>query len=347
MKILTAIAVLVGLRGFSMIGQDLPSFREYLCFTAKQELRIDGLLDEKDWKAAKWSEEFVDIEGRHMPVPTYNTRVKMLWDSEYLYIAAELEEPHLWATLKQRDTIIFHDNDFEVFIDPDGDTHQYYEIEVNALGTVWDLMLIKPYRDKGPAMSAWDVRGLQLGIKLDGTLNDPSDTDKKWTIEMALPWSILKQNAPGKKLPVSGDQWRINFSRVQWDLLINDSGYRKKRDPVSGKPLPEHNWVWSPQGAINMHMPEMWGFIQFRDQNPSNGTQEFIKNPDEEIKWKLRLLYYQLREIWDEKGKYEEIEVPDSVNLELTDNQYFITWPGTKGWNWHINHEGKVWRSQG
>jgi len=346
-KILTAIAVLVGLRCFSLIGQDLPSFREYLCFTAEQELKIDGLLDEKDWKAAKWSDEFVDIEGLHMPVPTYNTRVKMLWDSEYIYIGAELEEPHLWGTLKQRDTIIFHDNDFEVFIDPDGDTHQYYEIEVNVLGTIWDLMLIKPYRDKGPAMSAWDIQGMQLGIQLDGTLNDPSDTDKKWTIEMALPWSILKQNAPGKKRPSSGDQWRINFSRVQWDLLINDSGYRKKRDPVSGKPLPEHNWVWSPQGAINMHMPEMWGFVQFSDQNPSNGTQEFIKNPDEEIKWALRLLYYQLRDIHETKGKYKLIEVPEGVKLELTDNQYLITWPGTQGLNWHINHEGKIWRTQG
>ncbi len=347
MKILTAIAVLVGLRCFSLIGQDLPSFREYLCFTAEQELKIDGLLDEKDWKAAKWTDDFVDIEGRHMPLPTYRTRVKMLWDSEYLYIGAELEEPHLWATLKQRDTIIFHNNDFEVFIDPDGDSHQYYEIEVNALGTIWDLMLIKPYRDKGPAMSAWDIQGMQLGIQLNGTLNDPSDTDNKWTIEMALPWSILKQNAPGKKLPVSGDQWRINFSRVQWDLLINDSGYRKNRDQVSGKPLPEHNWVWSPQGAINMHMPEKWGFVQFSDQNPSNGTQEFIKNPDEEIKWKLRLLYYQLRDIHETRGKYEPVALPEGVKLELTDNQYLVTWPGTQGWNWHINHEGKVWRTQG
>ncbi len=346
MKRSITIVVLINLWYFSLSGQGLPPFREYLCFTAEQEIKIDGRLDEKDWKAAKWSDDFVDIEGPQMPLPTYRTRVKMLWDSEYLYIGAELEEPHLWATLKQRDTIIFHDNDFEVFIDPDGDSHQYSEIEVNALGTVWDLMLIKPYRDQGPAMTAWDVRGLQLGIKLNGTLNDPSDTDKKWTIEMALPWSILKQNAPGKKLPVDGDQWRINFSRVQWDLLLSDDKYQKKINPDTGKPLPEHNWVWSPQGAINMHMPEMWGFLQFSDQNPAKGTQEFIKNPDEEIKWKLRLLYYQLREIHESKGKYEPIEVPESVKLELTDNQYLITWPGTRGQIWLINHEGKVWRSK-
>jgi len=43
-------------------------------------------------------------------------------------------------------SIIFHDNDFEVFLDPDGDNWMYYEIEVNAAGQVWDLMLVKPYR---------------------------------------------------------------------------------------------------------------------------------------------------------------------------------------------------------
>jgi len=76
----------------------------------------------------------------------------MLWDDTYFYVAAQLEEPDVWATLTQRDTVIFYDNDFEVFIDPDGDTHNYYELEVNAFGTLWDLMLLTPYRDGGPAI---------------------------------------------------------------------------------------------------------------------------------------------------------------------------------------------------
>ena len=71
----------------------------------------------------------------------------MLWDDTYLYVGALLEEPHVWATLTQHDSVIFHDNDFEVFIDPDGDNHEYCEIEINALNTEWDLFLNKPYRD--------------------------------------------------------------------------------------------------------------------------------------------------------------------------------------------------------
>ena len=63
----------------------------------------------------------------------------MLWDDEYFYFAAELIEDQIWATLTERDSVIFYDNDFEIFIDPDGDSHQYYEFEINALNTVWDL----------------------------------------------------------------------------------------------------------------------------------------------------------------------------------------------------------------
>ena len=85
----------------------------------------------------------------------------MLWDDAYFYIGAELEEPHVWATLTEHDSVIFHDNDFEVFIDPDGDNHEYYEFEINALGTYWDLLLPKPYRDGGKADNSWEIPGLK------------------------------------------------------------------------------------------------------------------------------------------------------------------------------------------
>lgn len=130
-----------------------------LTYTACQtsgELLMDGRLDEPDWQAAPWTADFVDIEGELKPAPFLRTRAKLLWDNDFLYIGAELEEPHIWATLSQRDAVIFHDNDFEVFIDPDGDTHDYYELEINAMGTLWDLLLIKPYRDRQ------QVRVLQL-----------------------------------------------------------------------------------------------------------------------------------------------------------------------------------------
>nr|AIA89102.1 CAZy families CBM9 protein [uncultured Bacteroides sp.] len=85
------------------------------------------------------TEAFVDISGEHFPTPRYHTTAKMLWDDHYLYIYAEMEEPHIWANLQKRDTIVFYDNDFEVFIDPVGEGHNYFEIETNARGTslIW------------------------------------------------------------------------------------------------------------------------------------------------------------------------------------------------------------------
>jgi hypothetical protein len=32
---------------------------------------------------------------------------------------------------------------------------------------------------------------------------------------------------------------------------------------VKAPHLAEDNWVWSPQGLINMHVPERWGWVEF------------------------------------------------------------------------------------
>ena len=99
--------------------------RHYACYRTLTPLHIDGDLTKPAWELAAWTEDFVDIEGSARPSPKFRTRAKMLWDDRNFYIAAEIEEPHVWGTLTEHDSLIFHDNDFEVFIDPDGDNHDY------------------------------------------------------------------------------------------------------------------------------------------------------------------------------------------------------------------------------
>ena len=101
--------------------------RQYTAYQTTDNIKIDGKLKEASWSNVAWSDYFTDIEGKISAEPSFKTRFKILWDSQYVYIAAELEEPHIWATLKQHDDIIFHDNDFEIFINPSGDTHNYFE----------------------------------------------------------------------------------------------------------------------------------------------------------------------------------------------------------------------------
>jgi hypothetical protein len=249
------VKLFIALSAAVLFAQDQP--KTYDCPKTTSPIRIDGRLDDAAWKSAPWTDFFVDIEGAAKPLPRHKTRAKMLWDNEYFYVAAEMEEPHVWATLTQHDSVIFHDNDFEVFIDPNGDTLEYYEFEINALNTGWDLFLDKPYRHGGKASNAWEIPGLKTAVHIDGTLNNPADKDRGWSVELAFPWKVLAEHAHKAAPPRHGDEWRVNFSRVQWQLRVVDGKYQKVPNTK------EDNWVWSPQGLINMHIPEKWGRVRF------------------------------------------------------------------------------------
>ncbi len=272
----------------------------YTIFQTMDSITIDGVADERSWQNAPWSSYFTDIEGDLKPRPTWTTRFKMLWDNHHLYVHAVLEEPHLWGTLTKHDEIVYNNNDFEIFIDPDGDTHQYYEIEVNILKTIFDLYMDKPYRNGGKANISWNVSNLRTGIAMNGTLNKPDDTDNHWTLEMAIPFSSLHKDKP-TAIPQNNTVWRMNFSRVQWDLLIKGNQYERKRDS-NNKLLPEHNWVWSQQGVINMHLPERWGYVIFSDSTSGNNT--FTIPIQEYVKQYLWLIYYKQKDYFAEHKTY-------------------------------------------
>lgn len=322
----------------------------YLCQKTNDKPNLNGRLDKLFWEKAPWSENFVDIEGNAKPIPTKQTRVKMLWDDEYFYFGAELIEDEIWATLTERDAVIFHDNDFEIFIDPDGDTHNYYEFEINALNTVWDLLLVKPYRDGGPSVNGWDINGMKTAVYLDGKLNDPSNkkNNRKWSIEVAMPWNILKECAKEGRPPKSGEFWRVNFSRVQWQVEVKDGKYVKKINPLTGKPFPEDNWVWSPMGIINMHYPELWGYVFFTDKP----DKELLAIPeDESKKWQLRKVYYLERRHFSEHGSFttdvgEELkrELPEEFKIETTSRTFLASLQSSEGnRRIYIREDGKVW----
>lgn len=241
--------------------------KTYVVHKISQPIIVDGKAEELDWKNAKFTEEFIDIEG--VKIPSQTTKVKMLWDTEFLYVYAKLDEEHIWGDITKRDAVIFYNNDFEVFISPSNDSHNYGEIEINALGTVWDLVLNKPYNVGGKPKNKWNLNALKSQVHIEGTLNNADDIDKYWSVEMAIPLDAFAElkNRPKVK-PKNGEQWRVNFSRVHWDFDLNNGRYSRKKE--NDKFLPEYNWVWSNQGAINMHMPENWGYIEFSDNSPSS-----------------------------------------------------------------------------
>lgn len=357
--------LLSGLCTIYAIAQEPPGTiipENYVCYRTSSALTIDGLINETDWQNTAWSENFKDIEGLLKPEPVYRTRMKMLWDNNYLYIAAELEEPHIWATLTERESIIFNDNDFEVFIDPDGDTHHYIEYELNAFNTSWDLMLLKPYRDspkQNVVIDNWNSDGIKSAVYIDGTINNPEDTDKGWSLEIAIPLDALAELSETGKLPVQGEQYRINFSRVEWRVESMNGRYKKRTQITGGKekPMPEENWVWSQQGVVAMHQPETWGFLQFSEKTAGQGVDSYNADPDDEVKRALRMLYYREKAYFEKNNSYTtDLKLLGMKNylvegklfrpeIKMTFSLYEAIAKGSKSKTiWHIVQDGRIWK---
>jgi hypothetical protein len=326
--------------------------KNYIVNYVKTPPQIDGDINDAVWQQAKWTADFVDIEGDLKPRPPLQTNVKMLWDDSCLYIAAQVHDPNVWAYLKQHDEVVFYDNDFEVFINPNNTTHQYFEIEYNAVNTVFDLFLNKPYRNGGNAMINWNVEGLRSAVKIQGTINDPSDTDKGWTVEMAIPFRAISLGN-NVQVPREGTLWRINFSRVEWDTKAVNGKYVKLKDSL-GRNLPEHNWVWSSQGVIDMHFPEHWGYLQFTKGNMNNST--FALPYFELQKRYLWLIYYQEKRWYDSNHTYtallkkfdldDKVTISNNINslqIEATPHQFMAFIKDEKeNITWTINQDGLI-----
>jgi hypothetical protein len=252
----------------------------YTAYRTTAPLTIDGRLDEADWRRAPRSPRFVDlISGR----PTiHDTRAAVLWDDVNLYVGFWVEEPFVESTLTERDSLVWSENDVELFI---AGKDAYYEFELSPLGTIYEALFVweeayerggysrdpalsravegyKPWNGvgfdkhpRGPRLGffRWDLPGLRAATHVDGTINDNSDRDRGWTAEIALPWASmgLLARGDGRALPPRhGDTWRMDFSRF--------NTYRE------AKPAEDSGgWAWSAHGVWDSHVPELFPYIHF------------------------------------------------------------------------------------
>jgi len=260
---------------FPCVDAEIPRYKAVL---TKERPVIDGLLEDAVWKKAEKSSAFRDlIRGNKTHL---DTRVAVTWDEQFLYVAYWVEEPDVTATLKDRDAPIYQDNDVELFI---ATTDGYYEFEINAYATIYEVLFFweDSFQRNGYASMAefdrsspqarpfngvgfkthprggrvgfwnWDYPGLQKAVHVNGTLNNSTDRDRGWTVELALPWKGLDILARGDKRaipPKSGDRWRMDFSRFNtYKGDANDPG----------------GWAWSPHGVWDSHVPECFTYLEF------------------------------------------------------------------------------------
>lgn len=308
--------------------------KSYTLYRASAPLSMDGELNEKSWLNAPWTEYFIDIEGDLKPAPAYKTRVKMLWDMDFLYVAAELEEPHLWANKQPEKDIIFRDNVFKIFIDPDNNVNDDFEIQINPQNKMLFLIMNKPYRDGGTPVTGWNPIGYKSGVKLLGTINNSGDTDKGWIAEIAIPLAALKFDPLNAK---QNTNFRINFLRTNFDFIVKDGVYSKAMDN-NGKAFPPHYSCFTSQGIINMHYPERWAYTVFSDKTPTSPQEKFSLPYSEKQRKYLWLAYYRQKEFFKLNKKYatslKELNVPESgilidgknnlLSMEATSKQFLV-----------------------
>jgi hypothetical protein len=259
----------------------------YTCRRARRAPVIDGILNDPVWLKAERSPRFVDMVTGEPGF--YDTRAAAAWDDEALYVAFWVEEPFVRARLTERDSLIFQENDVEIFIDG-GDC--YYEFEMNALGTVYEVFFVwqdacgkgtrfdvpefdltsrralsfagnfdrqadtfwRGTHPRGPrwAFLDWDYPGLRTAVQVEGKINDDSVVDKGWTVEAAFPWAGMRWLADGRPLPPKpGDVWRLFFGRFE---ALRNGGQAIEPHPA---------WCWNSHGVYDTHRPECFTYLHF------------------------------------------------------------------------------------
>jgi hypothetical protein len=194
----------------TLVVEDVLAENEYTIYRAGTPITIDGRLDEPAWYAAPGLSPFVFPwyeEGKQE-----QTVAKMLWDDENLYAAFLCEDAHIWATHTERDSEVWKDDTVEVFTAPNPDRPKaYFNIEMNVLGIFLDQY--HPEGSDVPAKGEWDGEGIRIATSVSGTLNDDSDTDEHWILEVAIPFKnfahVAKHNPPH-----TGDVWHLNLNRL-------------------------------------------------------------------------------------------------------------------------------------
>ncbi|NKB69146.1 MAG: hypothetical protein GKR89_18920 [Candidatus Latescibacteria bacterium] len=199
---------------------------------------LDGRLDEASWQAAEIIDQFTFpwwSEGAKD-----RTEARLLWDQTALYVAFTAYDPHISATLTQRDSPVSRDDCVEVFIAPDSSrVTTYFNFEFNALGTILD----RSPRDK--RSKKWNGEGVKIALDIQGTLNNETDRDSLWVAEIALPFAVFAPYAPNLP-PADGDTWRLNLYRTGGQVNLQYITWSDTRVP-------------KPQ----FHAPERFGVVHF------------------------------------------------------------------------------------
>lgn len=175
-------------------------------------IAVDGRADESDWDRAPWGGEFARAEGGR-PVPG-SARAKLLWDQTHLYLYAEVRDRDVFSPYTERDDPLWKADVLELFVDADRNGRGYIELQVNPRGAIFDAFF--PVTRAHEHHLGWSSK-MRAAVQIDGTADDQGDTDRGWSVEIALPHGDVKGMDGAMAVatpPRPGDRWRLNAIRV-------------------------------------------------------------------------------------------------------------------------------------
>lgn len=183
--------ILEGAEEFKKKVQDRKLWTLYAS-PIQTKLKIDGKLDEAEWKKATpvWL-----YPNRGLSKVEVHTRVKMLFDKDNYYVGIECDEPFtdkiLCSKRKNDDVEVWRDNLAELLFASDTGDKFYYQIMFNSAGTFCDLRSENQQLNK-----SWNSK---LEYKCTVTPH------KMWTAELRIPRKSMPE--------LKGNSFVANFSR--------------------------------------------------------------------------------------------------------------------------------------
>jgi hypothetical protein len=209
------------------------------------KVKIDGLLDEWPWRKAPRLTPFV----RHdtMEPERAKTEVRIWYDREALYLGWICEDRDIQATLRKRDSKFWEEEVVEFFVAPNTNTvDRYYELQWNPLGGTFDAIINCRIGPDGKMQRfdgdwSYTATNMTFGLQVDGSVQDSTDRDQRWTVEVRIPFADLRMPTPRR-----GEVWRGNF-------------YRFNRDSGQEPEL----LSWSPTIWPGFHQPTRFGYLRF------------------------------------------------------------------------------------
>ena len=233
--------MLAGVLALGASASGRGSLPVYKCPKVAVAPVIDGKLDDACWKSAPAVTFVIAQTGEPA---TKDTKARMCWDDEHLYIAYECTDTDIRGTMTQHDEWIFREEVVEAFINPTRDLRNYFEVNISPRNVIFDAKIDNPdgIGDRSSITYDWTCEGLKSAVCVDGTIEDGSDVDRGWTVEVAIPFAAFE-----RKTPKPEERWRMNLYRID-----------RSPEPVEFQ-------AWSPTlfKPVRFHVPGRFGTLMF------------------------------------------------------------------------------------